>query len=899
MDVQCEKCGTEYALDETLVGPSGTAVRCTSCGHVFKVFATAKPAGARETWMLRQASGATFPFDRLGVLQEWISAGKVSEDDLIAKSGGEWKRLGDIAEMRPFFDALKSTQQSMPSPSAPAAGYQSMPPSEMDKTIRAPAGGVTPSAPPQGGPGGPTTAQYGSPQPDAFAATQVGTPAAQPVSTNQPGAPTVQATAPTIQAHSPSIDPQTAATQPQMPQVQPGAPTVQAQLPPGVGPAPGPPQDPSAGATQPQMPAAQPRAGVETAPTRPLKPVPDSSAPPPAAAPSQPEDAATVMLPADDPRYSKTGPQTDAPDGAARTVMSEPDFSESQIPAQDEGRWERGAGVQAEGPAWAERGGKIADEADDYDDELPERKRGPGKWIALVIIVLLVGGGFYMFLFQRPIVDDLLASVIGSGDTERHEKFFLSGQEQFLLDTFPAFKQADREYQKVLALSENDARTLAALAEMYAVWAQYLRDSSIDARADALAAAAEGAEPDLREAERLESELEEKLAEAKRWAEQAIGTDPDLAAARVAMADVKRLSGDLDGARNELERTRGTAAGAPVDYVTAMVAIDEGGEPADSVATLEGVIKLEELLRALYRRGRVLAASGDGGGAKQALARLTELNSQHGLARDLSERIGADKPVFLTRSALDAHFSVPAGGAGAPDGGVDTDSAPAKEEPEPPTKVATPAGGGGGTEGGFVPTGGSPDALLARAAKLQQSGNSSGAATLFQKVLESQPSNIDALCGLAYCYLDRGNKGQAVAHFRRALGVNASYGPAIIGLANTYKSQGNKSEALKWYKKYLQVRPGGRHATLAKANIERLEGELGKGGGEATTGDTGGDKPAADTGGDKPASDAPDKPDDPPASDPPAGGSTGGSSAPVTDPHSLPAPKDQQPATEG
>jgi len=871
MDVQCEKCGTEYALDETLVGPSGTAVRCTSCGHVFKVFAAAKPAGVRETWMLRQASGATFPFDRLGVLQDWISAGKVSDDDLIAKSGGEWKRLGDIAEMRPFFNALKSTQQSMPPTSAPAAGYQSTTPSDLDKTIRAPAGGIAPSAPPQSGGTGPSTAEYGAPRADAFAATQVGAPMAQPVSTIQPGAPTVQANAPTIQAHSPSIDPQTAATQPQMPVVQAGAPTVQAQLPPGVGPAPGQPYDPNAAATQPQMPAAQPQApaGAAMAPTRPLKPVPESVQPAPAAAAATP-----------------------------RTVMSEPNFSESQIPAsKDEGRWERGAGVQAEGPAWAERGAAIPDEDDDYDDEAPERRSSPGKWIALVIIVLLVGGGFYMFMFQRPIVDDLLSKVIGPGDTERHEKFFLSGQEQFLLDTFPAFKQADREYQKVLALSENDASTLAALAEMYAVWAQYLRDNALDARADALDAAGDGAARDVREVERLEAEFAEKLAEAKRWAEQAIEADPGLAAAHVAMAEVKRLSGDLDGARNELERARGADIVAATDYVQAMVAIDEGGEAAASAETLDKVIKLEELLRALYRRGRALAAAGETGGAKQALARLTELNSQHGLARDLSERIGAGKRVFLTQAALDSHFSDLAAGADAPDAGPDTDSG--KEPVEaPPTKVATPTGGGGG-EGAFVPTGGSPDALLARAAKLQQSGNSAGAATLFQKVLESQPSNIDALCGLAYCYLDRGNKGQAIAHFRRALGVNGSYGPAIIGLANTYKSQGNKSEALKWYKKYLQVRPGGRHANLAKANIERLENELGKGGGEATK-DTGGDKPATDTGADKPAGDSTDKPSSPPAADPTPSGPTSPTSPPASDdPHSLPAPKEQPPATEG
>jgi predicted Zn finger-like uncharacterized protein len=309
MDVQCEKCGTEYALDETLVGPSGTAVRCTSCGHVFKVFPRAEASPVRETWMLRQASGATFPFDRLGVLQDWISAGKVSEDDLIAKSGGEWKRLGDIAEMRPFFDASKATKQSMPAPGAPAAGYPGTLPSEHAATIRAPAGGITPSTPGAPAADGPSTAEFGLPRVSETAPTQQGVPVARPSGPATVGhAQTMPAESPTMQAQAPTI---------QMPgqapsTVQPGAPTVQAHVP-GV---------------DPQTAPTQPRLGSDAAamaPTRPLKPVPESE--PPAAA-----------VPVD-------------PVADQRTLMSEPNFSESQIPADtDEGRWEQGAGVHA-GPS--------------------------------------------------------------------------------------------------------------------------------------------------------------------------------------------------------------------------------------------------------------------------------------------------------------------------------------------------------------------------------------------------------------------------------------------------------------------------------------------------------------------------------------------------------------------
>lgn len=37
MDVRCEKCGTEYELDDARLKPSGVTVKCTSCDHVFRV----------------------------------------------------------------------------------------------------------------------------------------------------------------------------------------------------------------------------------------------------------------------------------------------------------------------------------------------------------------------------------------------------------------------------------------------------------------------------------------------------------------------------------------------------------------------------------------------------------------------------------------------------------------------------------------------------------------------------------------------------------------------------------------------------------------------------------------------------------------------------------------------
>ncbi|HRC58380.1 MAG TPA: zinc-ribbon domain-containing protein, partial [Kofleriaceae bacterium] len=37
MDVRCEKCSTEYELDEARLKPGGVTVKCTNCGHMFKI----------------------------------------------------------------------------------------------------------------------------------------------------------------------------------------------------------------------------------------------------------------------------------------------------------------------------------------------------------------------------------------------------------------------------------------------------------------------------------------------------------------------------------------------------------------------------------------------------------------------------------------------------------------------------------------------------------------------------------------------------------------------------------------------------------------------------------------------------------------------------------------------
>jgi predicted Zn finger-like uncharacterized protein len=149
MDVRCTRCGIEYEFDDAKVTAAGITVKCTSCGHVFKVKreepvaatappgmlgipSAANPFSAQSTfvrgmdgndWMVKRTDGQVFRFKELTTLQKWIVERKVGRDDEISKTGKTWKRLGEIAELASFFqvvDAANAALQASIAPVAPA-----------------------------------------------------------------------------------------------------------------------------------------------------------------------------------------------------------------------------------------------------------------------------------------------------------------------------------------------------------------------------------------------------------------------------------------------------------------------------------------------------------------------------------------------------------------------------------------------------------------------------------------------------------------------------------------------------------------------------------------------------------------------------------------------------------
>jgi predicted Zn finger-like uncharacterized protein len=127
MDVRCDRCQTEYELDDESVAEGGASVQCTSCGNTFVVgrqrppvaappaAQPVKPAAAgpiTSSWMLTTEEGKTHRFRDSTTLQKWVVERRVGRMDRVCPPNGTWRRLGDVDELRPFFDVVDQADRA-------------------------------------------------------------------------------------------------------------------------------------------------------------------------------------------------------------------------------------------------------------------------------------------------------------------------------------------------------------------------------------------------------------------------------------------------------------------------------------------------------------------------------------------------------------------------------------------------------------------------------------------------------------------------------------------------------------------------------------------------------------------------------------------------------------------
>jgi predicted Zn finger-like uncharacterized protein len=116
MEVRCSNCATEYEFDDALVSARGTSVKCTNCGHQFRVHPTATTAVVAEKWVVRDAQKRETTFTSLRDLQQAIVKGQLSPQHQLSHGGQSFRPLEDIYELQTFFNASRQRPPNRPAP---------------------------------------------------------------------------------------------------------------------------------------------------------------------------------------------------------------------------------------------------------------------------------------------------------------------------------------------------------------------------------------------------------------------------------------------------------------------------------------------------------------------------------------------------------------------------------------------------------------------------------------------------------------------------------------------------------------------------------------------------------------------------------------------------------------
>jgi predicted Zn finger-like uncharacterized protein len=116
MEVRCSNCATEYEFDDALVSARGTSVKCTNCGHQFRVHPTTASPTLAEKWVVRDSLKRETTFTSLRDLQQAIVKGQLSPTHQLSHGGQAFRPLEDIYELQTFFSAARQRPPNRPAP---------------------------------------------------------------------------------------------------------------------------------------------------------------------------------------------------------------------------------------------------------------------------------------------------------------------------------------------------------------------------------------------------------------------------------------------------------------------------------------------------------------------------------------------------------------------------------------------------------------------------------------------------------------------------------------------------------------------------------------------------------------------------------------------------------------
>jgi predicted Zn finger-like uncharacterized protein len=777
MDVRCEKCQTEYELDESRLKPGGVTVKCTNCGHMFKIrkrtptnvgapaVGTApgfgKPATPRadsifegqegpttveRQWVIRLETGEQKTCRELATLQQWIVSNVVTRESLISRTGKTWKRLGDISELAQYFEiadeARRTRGEKETKPVVKGAAGTML---GMGTAPTAAGGTILPDDPDEGR----STGSYRS------QGTKRPTTNPPPIPGRTPPMGSNVAT-PSSSGSGPIRQPLTAP--------------------------PGPPPQVKRTPTGPVPQVSEPRPAQPT-------PAPPKVTPAPPVGPDSRSTAAWASDPIKATGIAPSGPYH----GKLAAIPDEPAFAgpggRVRVQPSDESSFETG------------KVGLVD------DDEMMSPRRGSKAGLIVLLMMLLVGAGaaavVYVFVIKKdpkpnvavvadagaPVVD--AQSLVVTPVIDAAEPPPLSPVEVATGEL--ATDNETRMRASLESLPKDAPETQAVRANLGAAIAQALIDRA-------------GLVADKTEAEKLRKESKAIVLEAATAAQRAVKAAPDDPAANIAMAHVLRLQGkSLRDMQKYLDAAKAKAGTwkRDLDLAEALVAardgkLDDARKMFEALDSGDGKLETSNDVRARFHRALIALAQNKASDAKPLVDQILAAQPEHAGAKALAAKL---------ETKVSSQDPLPPEDPG-------KGSSSTKPNPNPNPDVST---------------GGSYDSLLARANKLAET-NCGKAMELYAKALEQKPNGVEALAGQGFCHIDAKQFASAHSKFRSALAISSKFEPALWGIAEAYQQQGRREQAIEAYKAYLEVYP---NTAKAQKQIDRLGG-TGAGSGSAT-----------------------------------------------------------------
>jgi predicted Zn finger-like uncharacterized protein len=767
MDVTCPRCQTDYEFDDALVSERGTTVKCTNCGHQFRVFRPRAGAGAPATpelWRIERRSGEPLELRSLVELQRAIRAGRVSRDDLLRRGDAAPRRVGDIPELEPFFPAAR----------AEATHTQPLP------TIQHPAGPAP--APPPAGTGDAREADRFPAHTPAYGRTAAMVP--------------------------PQVEPER-----RVPTQRPAPPP--AMTVPGIQAYRGPAAEPPRGTTPLGIAAYVPNPGQPAAPRTPPTPAPQPGV---TAAFGTTLPSGNFRPPAATATHVRIENATNAAQAANASQASHGVEPGRHVPRTD-------PPPVAVAPAAAERLAREPRDSHDANDDgsptdpplLPRESEPPaydslfppppprrGRAGAVVVVLLVVGGGLA-----------LIGATVGRGWIERFR-----GRGAAANGSANGAERLQRE----LSLGEK-AR---ADGDFAMAREAYLRASVIDDRSTAAWDGLCTAETELATAHWVaglatagSTELGQAATDGfaagrscARWGELAraagggaTGSGADRVANDLRSARALAAQGDGNGVRLYLGAHPGDPlleALVPLADATkkdAATITSVGRAAAPTLAKLS--LSTTALVSDVALAGWCAALGDDAPRFQDALAELAKRAPKLALAETLK---------LLGPSVT----------ADAGRGEAGSDATPASDAGE--ASDARDATLGDGAPLNPDDLGGDYRGLDERGTRALGKGDLALAEKMFRGALEAHPGDIDALYGLGQVAQRRGEPGNAETYYKQVLDQSPGFAPARIALADVQWGAGQQGEAVKNYEAYLDRSSEGEGAERAKARIAKYKG---------------------------------------------------------------------------